>query len=85
MERHWKTCRQVRVSTGYAKVDPVTYTIEAQKGNPPTTPPVVEAHIAFHHPFAGMERVQTGQSAFICPAFPFSPGWPAKVSQVLVM
>lgn len=59
---------------GYAKVDPVTYSIETQRGNPPMTPPVVEAHIAFHHPFAGMERVQTGWSAFICPAFPSVQG-----------
>lgn len=59
--------------------------IGAQKGNPPTIPPVMEAHVAFHHPSVGIERVQTGQSAFICPPFPFRVMRPAKVSQVLVM
>lgn len=59
--------------------------IGAQKGKLPTIPPAMEAHVAFHHPSVGMERVQTGQPAFICPAFPFRAMRPAKVSQVLVM
>lgn len=77
--------RQVRLSMGYTNVDSGIYRV--QKGNPLTIPPVsaMEAHVAFHHPSVGRERAKTGQSAFICTAFPFRVMRLAKVSQVLVI
>lgn len=79
-----KVLRQARLSMGHTKLYFGTYRGPERKS--------ANYSSSFCHggscclsPSIYIERVQTGQCAFICLVFPFRVMRPAKVSQVLVM